>query len=209
MKKLLFPIIFFVSGLYSSQSNTITVKIDDSQRYIYETTLNRLRADSYKREVADGIKSHADRYFTEVEKIEDYFSSIDVKYKPLLNHEIENLKIYGYDILNLLKDLEKNQLTGTKLKYTVEKAFSELNSLPQKHSFEELNMYKALTDIKRDVLATATDNVLLIMVQEISGIDKKQFLDLHKSSFTHLTQREFLLEQYEKYFFIKYRNEIK
>ncbi|NML55849.1 hypothetical protein [Chryseobacterium cheonjiense] len=205
MKKLIFPIVFFLSGLYSSQSNTITVKIDDSQRYIYETTLNRLRADSYKREVADAIKSHADRYFTELEKIADYFKDIDDIQKPTLQNELEKLKVYGYNILNLLQELDRNQLTGTKLKYTVEKAFSELNSTVQGQTFKELNIYKALVDVRKDVLATATDDVLFTMVQDVSGVSRIDLLRLHKSSFTHLTLRQFLIEQYEKYFLIKHK----
>ena len=205
MKKLIFSSSLLISSLFYSQSNRIIVEIDNSQKYIYETTLNKLLADSYKREIADGIRTHADRYFSDLQKIADYFEPIEDKNKPLLKYEIERLKVYGYDIINLLRDLEKDQLTGTKLKYTVEKSFKELNSLAEKQTFKELNIYKALADVKREVLSDVTDNVFLIMVQEISGVNKDDLLKLHSSSFTHLTLREFLMEQYEKAFFIKYK----
>lgn len=208
MKKLIFSSTLLISSLFYSQSNKIVVEIDDSRRYIYESTLNKLRADSYKREVADGIKIHADRYFTELQKIADFFNGIDEKHKQALNNEIDKMKVYGFDIINLLKDYEKDQMTGVKMKYVLEKASYELSHISEKQEFKDLIIYKALSDVKRDVLANTTDEILFVMVQDVSGIGGVDLLKMHKSDFTHLTLREFLLEQYEKYFFIKQKYKI-
>lgn len=192
---------FFANAQY--ETNRVIITIDNSQKYVYEATLNRLRADSYKREVADGIRNHADRYFTELQKLVDYFNGIEDKHKPLLKTEIDKLTVYGNDILDLLNDLEKNELTATKLKYTVEKAYSQLGSVSEKESFKELATYKALSDIKKDVLSDTTDKVLLIMVQELSGIDKDIILKEYDLNYSSVPFRQYLMDRYEKAFILK------
>lgn len=203
MKKLIFSSSLLISSFFYSQSNRIIVEIDNSQKYIYETTLNKLRADSYKREIADAIKIQADNYFKELQKIADFFAPIDYQHKPMLNNEIDKLKVYGEDILKLLKDLENDRLTGVRMKYVMEKGKYELEHISEKQEFKELTIYRAFVNMRTDLFPAVSEDEFYIMIAEISGMNKESLQNLHKDKFTHLTLKEFLIEQYEKYYFIK------
>jgi len=203
MKKLIFSSSLLISSLFCSQSNRLIVEIDNSQKYIYENTLNKLRADSYKREIAEGIKIHAENYFKELQKIADYFEPIDYQHKPMLNNEIEKLKVYGEDILKLLKDLDQDRLTGVRMKYVIAKGKYELEHLSDRQEFRELTIYRAFISMRTDLFPTVSEEDFFVMIKEISGVNKEQLIQLQKSNFTHLTLKEFLIEQYEKYYFLK------
>ena len=204
MKKLIFSSSLLFSSFMYSQSNRIIVEIDNSQKYIYESALNKLQADSYKREVLDGIKIQADNYFKELQSVADYYESVDQSHKYLLKNEIDRLKVYGYDILNLLTDLKEDKLTSTKMKHVLLSAQSQLQNIPNQQVFKELTIYKAISNFKTDIYPTSTDKMLFIMLQRESGMSENQIIDMHKNN-SNKPLRDFLIEEYEKAFFINHK----
>ncbi|MGV8915198.1 MAG: hypothetical protein ACOH1X_07090 [Kaistella sp.] len=207
MKKLLlFVLLPFLS--FSQSSHKITIEIDNSQKIIYENTLNKLKADYYKKENAVLIQNYADKYFSEVQKIADYFESIDPKYYPLLNKELNKLKKPGYDILNLLIDLENDNISINNTKYVIQKSFDQLTEVNKKDEFIDLNIYKSLSKIKLELLSTLDNKTLLETIKITGNVSELSLNQLYNEEYKEMPYRDFLLMQYEKYFFVqeKYKN---
>ena len=127
MKKILLlflvsPVIFYAQ-LYDYK---IKVELDNSAKYRYEEAYYKASIESSNREIADRIKGFADKYFTELRRSADYMSEQKLN-SAEVEAEFNRLKYYGEEILNLLPLISSDEITGSKMVNTVEKAYDELN----------------------------------------------------------------------------------
>ena len=127
MKKIL--LIFLVSPviLYAQLYDyKIKVEIDNSAKYRYEEAYSKASIESSNREIADRIRGFADKYFTELRRNADYMSDQRLN-SAEVEAEFNRLKYYGEEMLKLLPLISTDELTGSKMVYTIEKAYEELN----------------------------------------------------------------------------------
>lgn len=205
MKKILYSICICITVAISGQENRIVIEIDNTQKNIYDATLNKLRTDYYKRENADMIKNHADKYFTNLQRVADSFSNIAEEKRTDLHDEIERLKIYGINILNLLPILQKDELTPSNLKYTIDKANDELKYSVEQGQIKKLMPFIALSKIRQEVFPTASDEVLLIMLEKLTGWSEEQIFSMHFKVENEISFRDFLIKSYEQELVQKYK----
>lgn len=104
----------------------IKVEIDNSAKYRYEEAYYKASIDSSNREIADRIRGFADKYFTELRRNADYMSDQRLN-SAEVEAEFNRLKYYGEEMLKLLPLISTDEVTGSKMVYTIEKAFEELN----------------------------------------------------------------------------------
>lgn len=116
------PVIFYAQ-LYDYK---IKVELDNSAKYRYEEAYYKASIESSNREIADRIKGFADKYFTELRRSADYMSEQKLN-SAEVEAEFNRLKYYGEEILNLLPLISSDEITGSKMVNTVEKAYDELN----------------------------------------------------------------------------------
>lgn len=127
MKKMLL-LLFIVPNLFYSQlyDYKIKVEIDNSAKYRYEEAYYKASIESSNREIADRIKGFADKYFTELRRNADFMSEQRLN-SAEVEAEFERLKYYGEEMLRLLPLISTDEVTGSKMVYTIEKAYEELN----------------------------------------------------------------------------------
>ena len=104
----------------------IKVEIDNSAKYRYEEAYYKASIENSNKEIADRIKGFADKYFTELRRNADFMSEQGLN-SAEVESEFNRLKYYGEEILKLLPLITTNEVTGSKMAYTVEKAYEELN----------------------------------------------------------------------------------
>lgn len=133
MKKIF--LLFLVSPviLYAQlYDHKIKVEIDNSTKYRYEEAYYRASIDQSNKEIADGIKGYADKYFTALRRNADYVNEQKLN-SPEVEAEFKRLRYYGEEILNLIPQMNSNEFTGNKMVNTIEKAFEELSYSNSKH----------------------------------------------------------------------------
>ena len=155
MKKIIFLLVSILFSQLKSQEYKVKVEIDNSQRYVYESTYYKLKAEQYNQEIADGIKNYADKYFTNLQRAVDikFNNAKNINYNRL-NIEIERLKKYGTNILDLLYKLQNDELTASNMEYTIAKAFDELN-----YSNQYGELYKIQIEMQNNTLTKMVDEM--------------------------------------------------
>lgn len=104
----------------------IKVEIDNSAKYRYEEAYYKASIENSNKEIADRIKGFADKYFTELRRNADFMSEQGLN-SAEVEAEFNRLKYYGEEMLKLLPLISTDELTGSKMVYTIEKAYEELN----------------------------------------------------------------------------------
>lgn len=112
-----------------------------------------------------------------------------LKFKPVRD-ELEKLKLPGYDIINLLNDLNKDDLTISKMQFTVENAFSKLKAAENENSLTMQTVKKFF--IMRQ-LEYIDDETLLTMLANESKTPKDEILKHYKSSSKDIPYRHYLI----------------
>lgn len=205
--KCCFILAFLSISSFYGQNKNIVIEIDNSQKLIYESTLSKLRANSYKKENADMIKNHADAYFSNLQRVSDAYADIVNEKKSDLRNEIDRLMVFGENILKLLSLLQNDNLTGSNLKYTIDKANSEIQYSVTSGNLKKLIPFVALKQIRRDVFPTANDETLLIMLEKISGWSEEEIFSMHFKVENKISFRDFLIKKYEEQMITKYLNQ--
>lgn len=162
----------------------LTVEIDNSSQYRYDAAYNNAVANQYNKEIAENIKNSADRYFTTLRLAADFINDKKINSKEIEN-EIDRLKVFGQDILDLLPLLNNDELTANKVGYTLEKAKGELEySITNKNG-------RLSRIIKKNIMTQQfnmmTDDLLISSINHETGKSKESIkalcensTDLHK-----------------------------
>lgn len=190
MKKILLPLFLLSVTLMLAQTNRLIIEVDHSQKYLYESTYSSLKADFYKREAADKVKNHADKYFTELQRMSDQLTNYGIQ-PDEMTAEFNRLKNYGNNILNLLVLMQSDNTTGENLKYTIEKAWDELN-----YSIENGEL-KKLTS-KAGAIAgfqKYSDTEILNTIKKFSGQDSEDLKKEYVSQTKFFTFRTFIIDR--------------
>lgn len=182
--------IFGKSQYYND--NTIRIELTENQRYTYEAELNRLRANSYKKETADLIKNWSDKFTTELRRLNDFYKDKPINLERYKN-EISRLQNYNIEILDLLGLLESNDLTQEKMKYTIEKAFSELNYSSKNGELKSISDDFSDKHIE-SLLINESDNVLEILINKNTGYTPQELKEHYAKSSKTKSYRDFLIQ---------------
>ncbi|UBB89957.1 hypothetical protein J4771_00985 [Candidatus Kaistella beijingensis] len=176
MKKILFlSIILFLANNAQAQLTEykVRVEIDNSLQNVYDAAYYKASANYYKKENADMIKNHADRYFTALNRIVDFINDKKINSNEV-ELEINRLKDYGENILKLLPKLENDEVTGSNAQYTIEKANEELQYSTGNPNGNLLKIIKKNIMIQQ--FTNLTNEELVLFISRETGKSKENIL---------------------------------
>lgn len=184
MKPILTSIMLFAVMHVSAQrpDYIIRVEIDNSTKYAYDIAYSKAKSDYYRKETADIIKMHADNFFTTLNRNVDYLNEQKLN-SDEMRSEIMRLKYLGEDIMLLLPMMDSGELTGTKIKHTIEKANSELDySMNNRNGNAVKIMYK---NIILQQFGNDSDDVLVAAIKMETGESTESILNYCKDKVLH------------------------